>query len=362
MTREDLDELENAVRATKDIADRLGRRRESLPLEDLAICALIRAVELLAKRFTEAGDATTKVSTALETPKNDEPCEARRKWRVDETVLSSDECPFCDGRESVREVRKPTVGPPGTFPDELVERLAGVAFDAGRDDVVAHGGLDRGRWEFLHKSAREHQKSEVRAVLSELVKTPVELPTPQEIRSAWIESPEEAPYKCRREDGVHKMLQTRIAPILAAKDAEIARQQGVIRLQNKTAEGCVSRGAHESQIAELEKKLAERDARIETIGKFPGVKEALQKVRGLIEKAANGHTAVPEDDCFRIIDGEVANLEENERAFVAHCRPDGSVTETTLLPPFSNSHTACLDCDGSGWKNGVIGHPVRLKS
>ena len=57
-------------------------------------------------------------------------------------------------------------------------------------------------------------------------------------------------------------------------EKEVTRQQGVIRLQNKTMEDHVSRGVHESMVADLRAKIVEHEAHTRT---FDELKAELQR-------------------------------------------------------------------------------------
>ncbi len=106
------------------------------------------------------------------------------------------------------------------FDEGLVERLARVAWESdARND-----GLP---WRLVNDGAKENLRNNARAILSEFAKTPCELPTADEIAQAWNSNAPHAPKV-----SVLHMLRARLAPILAAKDAEIARMSTDIRRMN----------------------------------------------------------------------------------------------------------------------------------
>lgn len=96
------------------------------------------------------------------------------------------------------------------LPDELVDRLS---------DLFAET--------FYANEARFSMG--IRAVLSELAKAPVESPSLEDIRHA-ADSSGIFPFHQR----IESMFHARVAPVIAAKDAEIKRQEQVIRVQNET--------------------------------------------------------------------------------------------------------------------------------
>lgn len=91
-----------------------------------------------------------------------------------------------------------------TFDVDLIEKLVPIFADATRHDIDPRPG--------------------VRAILSELASMPCELPTADAIAQAWNIEPSPLPPKVN----VLLLVQSRVAPILAAKDTEIARLVQVV--------------------------------------------------------------------------------------------------------------------------------------
>jgi hypothetical protein len=165
------------------------------------------------------------------------------------------------------------------FDEDLVERLYVVFGDA------------MGTW-----------RDGIRAIRAELAKMPVELPSADEIAQAWNREPSPVAPKAN----VLELVRSRLAPILAAKEAELSRldeqterdQLRIAELQTENAqlldgqlslvgeiESCApanscddsARKQYEitiaqqlTKIAELEKRLAEKTAPIDADGKTPG--------------------------------------------------------------------------------------------
>lgn len=248
-------------------------------------------------------------------------------------------CSVCD-RQTPEEPARPS--PAQTATDGLVERLAAIVQAHLLQSWLKDYLTD---WDNSSPATKNTVRDAIRAILSELAKMPVELPTADEIRAAWIESPEDAPYKSRRGDGVLGLLRSRLAPILVAKDAEIERMRGELgetyewftknvipthafkgpkltllqRIENLLVEyqdntkHCESAMANE---ASLRKRIAELEAR-------PDAVEALRELRKSVNQAVYdcavvGHTT---DGVFTIradhaieaavnaVDAELAKLE-----------------------------------------------------
>jgi cell division protein FtsB len=124
-------------------------------------------------------------------------------------------------------------------PDEsLVERLARVAYDAGKKDIEVHGGRT-GRYEFLTPEGKEHELVRVRAIISELASMPVEFNGRLHSIGAELclakDSDETWGAYHRR---IGEKARSMFAPLLAARKAiarEFAPETPKVELTNESA-------------------------------------------------------------------------------------------------------------------------------
>jgi hypothetical protein len=149
------------------------------------------------------------------------------------------------------EPQEASTNPTLTFSDELVERLC-VAYVAAYD---AHP----------EEHTFERQRFGIRAILSEFASMPCELPTVQELSDLiWSgASGEVVGDKSRR---VLNFLRARLAPVLAAKDAEIARAlRSEMHALERMGEANAILGGDENELIEnTAKRAAKRLADLES--------------------------------------------------------------------------------------------------
>lgn len=125
------------------------------------------------------------------------------------------------------------------FPDELVERCRNAQQTSIRDALSSRGEC--------------HPDVGLLAVLAELAKVDI------------AELPNGVILPVGDATGAAHVVLNIVRPILAAKDAEILRQQSVIRVQNRIAEDYVSRGMHEAHVADLKTRIAELEGHRTTL-------------------------------------------------------------------------------------------------
>jgi DNA-binding Lrp family transcriptional regulator len=326
MTNEERDELKNAVATATKIAERLGRSRAATPVTDVALFALTRAVELLAK------DAE----------------ERRKLFGQDEFALDTSNVQRTAATRT--EPQEASTNPTEAFQDELVERLAEVSWEAY---AVLRNDL---RWkEFsgnLGDTIKENQRVEARAILAELAKVPVELPTNGELVEIYWQGQKNAGFSaCDVLSGaglgaITGLLHSRLAPALAAKDARIAELGREAREYRESLE--LSQSTVESQRRQIDMVKEERDAfkaRAEAIEQFPGVKEALQRVRERVfsDSLDSFNTtgffgrieAINKSGVDRIIDEEIAKVggQAKTTSVTTACTVCGCPNERAFLDP-----------------------------
>jgi hypothetical protein len=362
MTKEERDDLNKAINTAKLVAERLGRKRETTPLEHVGLCALTRAVELLAGKLdapteTPASDQEStsqaellfKAFMAESFPGRAMMPEFKRETEADQARWGRVAARYESTRQCVNHgAPKPTAegvarawfgyedSSAGFTADAVSGSLSNAErvlrlFDSGQgapqeastNPTVAVSGelVERlakttiTEWEFTPDYVQEHRRRIVRAILAELAKMPVELPTANKLLVMWFGEEDSGGGWIGNASQAATKLRRCLAPVLAAKDAEILRQQGVIRLQNKCAEDYVPRaqlvdmtrdwmaaqsaldvekerhrkttqelGAAHDRIAELEKRLAEQSAPVDANGKTPG-----QVVRAVFKSGPPAH-------------------------------------------------------------------------
>lgn len=238
MTNDERDEFEKLMRVANEFAKSFGSSGKPTPIDHVALCALIRAVEILA-----------------------EPAASKTALTTFDFALRNME---------------PTAEPPA-FGDALVERLRRVRLTACANDPEYDVEYD------IMQATPEQAAGDVagiHAILADLAKTNIELPTDDEVAERladrWV-----------REDGGENVKEdeivavrcalvwanNRLAPILAAKDAENARltewnqkhAQTIETLQAKVAELnsalTIQRGAANA----MGNAITTKDARIEEL-------------------------------------------------------------------------------------------------
>jgi hypothetical protein len=229
-------------------------------------------------------------------------------------------------------IAEPTMEP-CEFGEGLVERLARIAHDAGAASIGVEDRFDQ-----MLDGTREMCRVEIRAILAELAKMPVELPDVNDVaRIEWIAAYGTDDYTrekatdpdptergaCFGEQRRQTMaglgyVRGHLAPILAAKDARIAlleqdQEEKLVaarryiaelekQLANMTAERdqalvSIERADEDwrakanevdaalNRIIQLEKRLAENSLPIDAEGKTPG--EVLRESLGAIVRAGN---------------------------------------------------------------------------
>jgi hypothetical protein len=223
----------------------------------VVVGALIRAVELLAGHTDHFRGVTKKVEPCGKPyPEQDAGMPGMRCRRRKGHEPPHADCVGGDGFECVDPEHhgEPTKEPAGTFSDELVERLALVAHRAKWDGAV--------EFDKEPEVIRVSWKRCVRAILAELAKMPVELPSANEVcEHARASHP--ASTTSKDANAAMALVATRIAPILAAMEAEVERQRGVIRLQNRVLEGMVPQSQLEAERQQYETTIAQQKTRIE---------------------------------------------------------------------------------------------------
>lgn len=138
---------------------------------------------------------------------------------------------FCDVAENVEPTNEARV-----FQGELVDRLAETFRVAYHDN---------------ESSVREG----IRAVLSELAKAPVELPSVRAIEAAIVDAYERKQYDAEESAvNVRRALEALVAPVLAAKDATNAAVKASDLEKLETIE------MQRNRIVELEKRAADMQA------------------------------------------------------------------------------------------------------
>lgn len=175
-------------------------------------------------------------------------------------------------------VQEPTERPTVTFDEGLVERLSRAAKNAWEieADPCVIG------WDHIS-----------RAILTELALMPCELPTAKEVCTVWngFESefiPEQNANK------VLHMLRTRLAPILAAKNTEIARLSQLVQNhidghKKFVHDAASSMQAAQTRIAKLESRTcdADRTRRRDLFDKLPPlcaerISQAINQPKGVV--------------------------------------------------------------------------------
>ncbi len=255
MTDDDANELGRCLKLAKVVHD---RGRDPADGTVVILGALIRAGELLAKRFTELSDAFVKfAATVIELEKAVPPEDAHDHAPGCTGLILDHGGPFeCAGNGACEVEQAKAQEPSGTFPDELVER----AYDAS----LSEGELTIYPWAKQNEPTRERARKFVGAVLAELAKALYELPAPGVLEQA------------ARDGVLRATTNAHYAPLLATRDARIAD------LESRTPANEVSSAERQQyektielqkqRIAELETVIDQKDACIQ--GKRSAVEAA----------------------------------------------------------------------------------------
>ncbi len=136
------------------------------------------------------------------------------------------------------------------FDGDLVEKLWQRCLQ-GKASAVRYG----------FDSLKEQEKEGIRAILAELAKMSVELPTPDEIAQAWHKEPSPVAPKVN----VAELVAARVVPVLVAKHARIAELEA-----RAPANSCSDseRAQYEQTIRLQNAKIAELDAQDHATGEL----------------------------------------------------------------------------------------------
>lgn len=196
-----MDELQKAIKTARDVHD----RSEDMSRTHVAVGALIRAVELLAIRQCDC--LTCTEHRAEGPPEEGDPRPAWQAWG--KSVGAGEVLPRED-----EPVKKPDLL--DTFSTNLIQIVANMIHARTPLTMIACQDF-------------------ARAILAELAKTPVALPTDEEISNALHVEPGHSATI------VANLFRDRVAPVIAAKDARLETE----------------RDAAKTRVAELESAAAE---------------------------------------------------------------------------------------------------------
>ena len=202
--------------------------------------------------------------------------------------------PPTEATDQARDATKVEPASPGHFDDALVERLASTAYDAS----IMEGDREMFPWAQQNAQAKERARNFTSAALAELASMPCELPTAKEIVNHWQSGQFGQSMRNRSEEAAD-FVRSRIAPILAAKDASLthyrksfeAKLARVAELEAIANESAQQYALALVRIAELEKQLAEATKVPAVDGKTPG--QVLHETTELAYRQSGFDTLVP---------------------------------------------------------------------
>jgi uncharacterized coiled-coil protein SlyX len=243
---EDIAELRRLLKYARKVHDRgTDPPDRSVLMEG----ALLGAVEILSKMVTNEGNGQP-VSKAEKLPgRTDDLAETFATWIVTERARRGDFESFNSLRESVRYALAQLASVSPEWPSDDV--ITTYAYDIGNADGVMNQGA-------AGKRVADMLRSRFGPLLA--------------AQNATIEyyNGTVGQYDKLRETlallGLPTGHHDELRKAIEAKNAEIERLQGVVRLQNKMAEDHASRGVYEAHVADLEKRAtdAEREWHAET--------------------------------------------------------------------------------------------------
>jgi hypothetical protein len=112
---------------------------------------------------------------------------------------------------------------PREFDGDIVERLSALSWH-GQNEALMPIGAILPDWQKAHEDAKNVHRAGVKAILSTLCKMVPELPIADAIRASWLGYEPIADGASPNALRVERMLRARLGPVLAAKEAELARQ------------------------------------------------------------------------------------------------------------------------------------------
>ena len=225
------------------------------------------------------------------------------------------------------------------FPDELIARLRLVRQKAIRES--------------LERGGECHPDVALRAVLSELAKALVEMPSESDVLDAWFDGnrPSIPSWHRERSAVVASMIRARIAPVLAAKDARIAEQAKRIaelekRLDDKTRDWMNVATKYDNEREPHRRTMGDLGAAKDKIEKDAEEKQAtahayivsLEKRIAELATVSEGESKAPGQstrDAVRLFTGTLHEYAPDWHSLAFTSQDDWSRAEQAIVVPYS---------------------------